>query len=187
MTTKKLKVINLWGAPGSGKSTIAAGLYHHMKVHGYSVELINEYAKQMVWERRHPDHFKNQLYITSKQHNKQMHLHTHNIDICITDSPLPLGLLYTPDVYFPSYESLVWEIYDSFDNFNVVLNPTHQYQPIGRNQTEEQSKQLQQQMLELMNSNGIPYKMYNTHFYSHLDVFSDAYDCWFKNETGEQK
>mgnify|MGYP000196155730 CR=1 FL=1 len=179
MSIKKLKVINLWGAPGSGKSTIAAGLYHHMKVHGYSVELINEYAKQMTWERRHPDHFKNQLYITAKQHNKQMHLLSHDIDICITDSPLPLGLLYVPEDYFPSYEALVWEIYGTYDNFNVVLNPSHSYQPVGRNQSEEEAKELQQQMMTLLETNNVDYKRYNTHFYSHLDVFNDVYEKWF--------
>lgn len=182
MSGKKLKVINLWGAPGSGKSTIAAGLFHHMKVHGYSVELINEYAKQMTYERRHPDHFKNQLYITAKQHNKQMHLLHHDIDVCITDSPLPLGLLYVPENYFPSYEPLVWETYDSYDNYNVILNPTHQYQAVGRNQTEVEAKIIQQQMIQLLEARGIICNRYNTHFYSHLDIFADVYSTWFKKD-----
>ena len=55
-----LKVINFFGPPGTGKSTVASGLFNLMKVNGFSVEAINEFAKQMYWERRHPDHFQNQ-------------------------------------------------------------------------------------------------------------------------------
>lgn len=47
-----MKVINLFGGPGSGKSTLAAGLFERMKIQGLSVELVTEYAKDMVWERR---------------------------------------------------------------------------------------------------------------------------------------
>ena len=35
-----MKVINLWGSPGSGKSTVAAGLFYRMKMADYNVELI---------------------------------------------------------------------------------------------------------------------------------------------------
>lgn len=47
-----MKVINLFGGPGIGKSTLAAGLFEHMKIAGFNVELVNEYAKDMVWEQR---------------------------------------------------------------------------------------------------------------------------------------
>ncbi len=36
-----MKVINLWGSPGAGKSTAAAGLFYRMKFADYNVELIN--------------------------------------------------------------------------------------------------------------------------------------------------
>jgi len=45
-----MKVINLFGGPGCGKSTAAAGLFHLMKSNHMSVELVNEFAKEIVWE-----------------------------------------------------------------------------------------------------------------------------------------
>jgi adenylate kinase family enzyme len=64
-----MKVINLFGGPGSGKSTLAAGLFERMKIQGLSVELVTEYAKDMVWERR-GNILDDQLYILAKQHRR---------------------------------------------------------------------------------------------------------------------
>lgn len=55
-------VINLMGAPGTGKSTIASELFSKMKWLGYDVELVSEYAKELVWEER-SETFKNELYL----------------------------------------------------------------------------------------------------------------------------
>lgn len=41
------KVINLIGAPGAGKSTIASQLFSLMKWQGLDVELVSEYAKEL--------------------------------------------------------------------------------------------------------------------------------------------
>ena len=38
------KVINLFGGPGAGKSTIASGLFYHMKIAGYNVEMTGEWV-----------------------------------------------------------------------------------------------------------------------------------------------
>lgn len=46
----KTTVINLIGSPGTGKSTIAAELFARMKWLGFDVELVSEYAKELVWE-----------------------------------------------------------------------------------------------------------------------------------------
>ena len=97
-----LKMINLFGPPSSGKSTTAAGLFYLMKIKGYSVELITEYAKQMVWERQHKAQFENQVSIAAKQHDKQLNLVGHGIEYAITDSPLLLTLLYQPKEYYLS-------------------------------------------------------------------------------------
>ena len=49
---KKLKVINFFGAPGSGKSTIAAGLFFEMKMKQMNVELVTEFAKELCYSER---------------------------------------------------------------------------------------------------------------------------------------
>lgn len=44
------KIINLFGGPGVGKSTIASGLFYYMKIAGYNVEAPQEWCKQKVYE-----------------------------------------------------------------------------------------------------------------------------------------
>ena len=45
-----MKVINLFAGPGTGKSTTAAGLFYKMKSKGYMVELVTEFAKDLVYQ-----------------------------------------------------------------------------------------------------------------------------------------
>ena len=42
-------VVNLYGAPGSGKSTGAAYIFAKLKMLGVNCELITEFAKDKVW------------------------------------------------------------------------------------------------------------------------------------------
>ena len=43
-------VVNLFGAPGAGKSTGAAYIFSKLKMSGINVELVTEFAKDKVWE-----------------------------------------------------------------------------------------------------------------------------------------
>ena len=45
-------VINLFGAPGSGKSVNASKIYAALKETGLDAELVTEYVKQWAWEGR---------------------------------------------------------------------------------------------------------------------------------------
>jgi hypothetical protein len=65
-----MKVINLWAGPGAGKSTTAAGLFFLMKLTGRRVELVTEYAKEVVYDQD-PTRIKNQLLILAKQCSRQ--------------------------------------------------------------------------------------------------------------------
>jgi ATP:corrinoid adenosyltransferase len=44
-----MKVINLFGSSGSGKSTTALGLAYRLKLLGYKVEYVSEYIKEYVF------------------------------------------------------------------------------------------------------------------------------------------
>ena len=98
-------VINLWGAPGSGKSTTAAGLFFLMKINKFKVELVTEYAKDLVWDRR-DSMFGNQLSIFSEQNWRLHRLRDHGVDYVITDSPLFLPVFYKPPTTWSS--STAW-------------------------------------------------------------------------------
>ena len=62
-------LINLFGAPGAGKSTGAAYIFSKLKMHGINAELVTEFAKDKVWEESKAV-FNNQAYIFGKQYFK---------------------------------------------------------------------------------------------------------------------
>lgn len=151
-----LFVINLFGGPGSGKSTTAAGLFHLMKLANENVELVTEFAKDMVYQKR-DSVFSEQDYIFAKQHHRQRRLVQYGVRSCVTDSPLILGLLYTPDDYYPSFRSLVAEAYNSFTNINFFIVRVKEYNPSGRNQDEAGARDLDRKTLELLFDQKLPF------------------------------
>jgi hypothetical protein len=151
-------VINLFGGPGAGKSTTAAGLFFKMKTdkHVKSVELVTEFAKDMVYAQRMKELSENQLYITSKQHHKMERVRN-QVDYLITDSPVLQGLVYTPINYLAFFEPLVKEVYYSFNNFNILLRRVKDFKEYGRTQKEEKAKELDRNIRALLAENNIKY------------------------------
>lgn len=151
-----MKVINLFGAPGSGKSTLRAGLFYEMKIAGYNVEEVTEYAKDMVWEERF-NIFSDQIYILGKQNRRLLRL-TDKVDYILTDSPILMGIAYMVDTpYDATLKQLIAEVFKSYDNFNVFINRTHEYQQIGRNQNEVEADEKAEQIKELMREFDVPF------------------------------
>ncbi len=151
-------VINLFGGPGSGKSTTAAGLFFKMKLDNRvkSVELVTEFAKDMVYAGRTEELRDNQLYITAKQYSRMQRL-AGKVDYIITDSPLVQSIMYTPEDYFNSFKQLVIEVYSSFTNLNVFINRVKKYEQYGRDRTEEESNIISNNILGLLDKNNLDY------------------------------
>jgi hypothetical protein len=150
-----MKVINLFAEPSAGKSTTAAGLFFLMKHKGYEVELIEEYAKQCVWQnRRHT--LNDQLYITAKQNHK-LEVLRGKVDFVITDSPLLLGLVYSRHTKrLASFPQLVKEAFDSYDNLNILLTRAKPYKQMGRIQTEQEAQVVRAQLIEVLEDLKVP-------------------------------
>ena len=151
---EKTIVVNLIGSPGTGKSTIASELFAKMKWEGFDVELVSEYAKELVWEQRH-ETFKNELYLFAKQHHRLFRLKG-KVKFIITDRPLILSLFYNGKYGDGSenFRNLVLEEVNKFDNINIFLHRTKPYIAKGRNQTEEESIEFAKEMLELVRNYG---------------------------------
>lgn len=171
-------VVNLYGGPGSGKSTTAAGVFHELKVRGVNAELVTEYAKDKVWDKS-LNMLDNQLYIAAKQYHRQWRL-IDQVDVIVTDSPLLLGLYYNRAYnpkgitarkhIAPIFESLTLELYKSFENVNYFLNRTKPYNPKGRVQTEEQSIKIDQAIIGLLNEHGIYYLSLDGDLEAHITI-----------------
>lgn len=148
-------VVNLFGAPGAGKSTVAADLFSRLKRLGYNCELIMEYAKRCVWWGREHE-LLDQNYICAKQHHK-MFMMKEKVEIIITDSPLLLSLLYTPDNYPVAFTHMVKFLFNDYNNLNVYLNRTHQYQSEGRLQSEAQADVIADRTKQMLYDYDVPF------------------------------
>lgn len=139
------KVINLFGAPGAGKSTTAAGLFNLMKLVKIPCELVLEYAKDMTYSKRQEE-MSDQIYIFAKQNKRIEDIHRYDKNIIvITDSPIKLSLFYGQKLpYFQELTSLINKVNDSRNNIDILIRRVKPYNPSGRNQTEEESNIIQE-------------------------------------------
>ena len=148
------RVINLFGGPGAGKSTIAAGLFYYMKIAGYDAGLASEWIKDKVYEgTKYP--FKDQLYTIAKQ-NKKIKQMIGKTDYIICDSPLFLSMVYQSEEE-PIFTQLVLDYFNRYDNINFFIRRHHKYQPTGRIHTEKQSETISIELEELLIKYNIPY------------------------------
>lgn len=151
-----MKVINLFAGPGAGKSTTAAGLFFLMKLKGYKVELIIEYAKELVynedWET-----LANQELVTKEQNRRQERL-LGKVDYAITDSPLLLGLIYGQNLSDDLKNKILgyFNYYENINFFKARLKPYAQY---GRNQNEEEAKEKDREIGALLAAHDIKYNL----------------------------
>lgn len=136
-----MKVINLFAGPGAGKSTTAAGLFYLMKNAGMNVELVTEYAKDLTWEKRF-DMLTDQLYVLAKQNRRLQRLED-QVDFVVTDSPILLSYHYVTPDYLPlHFRNLVIELWDQYDNYNIVIERVKPYLKKGRSQDEDEAKEI---------------------------------------------
>jgi len=150
-----MKIINIFGGPGAGKSTTAAGLFFEMKKRQLEVELVTEYAKDMTWEKRH-NVLSDQLYILAKQNRRLVRLQG-QVEWVITDSPLVLGMVYRHEGYHSLFDDFTLEVFNSYDNYNFLIGRDFEYQPAGRNQTAEEAVVVDDLIKDLLDQKEINY------------------------------
>lgn len=149
-------VINLFGEPGSGKSTTASGLFFLLKLNGYKVELVNEFAKELVWERRN-SFFGDQISIFAEQNRRLERLKDHGLDYAISDSPLLLPILYKPEDYLKTFDPLVMEKFGTYENINYLLHRTASFEEVGRRHNEKEASFMAKKMRHFLDDHEIPY------------------------------
>lgn len=166
-------VINLWGAPGSGKSTTAAGLFFLMKINKWKVEQVTEFAKELVWDQHH-SFFGDQMSIFSEQNRRVLRLQDHNLDCAITDSPLPLPAFYKEPGYLSTFEPLVMEQFDRYNNLNYLLKRKHSFETIGRRHNETQAMEIERSLEDFMIRLGIEYQVLEANPKTPQTIFDDV-------------
>lgn len=129
-------VVNLFGAPGAGKSTGAAYIFAKLKMAGYNAEYVPEFAKDKTWEENDAV-FKNQLYIFGKQSFRISRLND-KVDVVVTDGPILNSAFYN-NARSDAFNAVVRREFGRYDNINIFFNRCKPYNPKGRFQSEMES------------------------------------------------
>ena len=96
-------LINLFGGPGSGKSTGAAALFAGLKNNHIRAELVHEAAKRFIYKGATAQ-LDNQVYLLGKQWSHIRDLERAGCDVAISDSPLICNMLYGRDAPYPNHK-----------------------------------------------------------------------------------
>jgi hypothetical protein len=159
---KRLKLVNLLGAPCMGKSAVSWGLSWLMKVHMMSVEQISEYAKYLVLCGHDEAHLlASQQEILEQQYHKQDILKG-KYEYAVTDSPLLLCAFYAGEPADSAFSREVDARFNEFENINFFLSrdlsgDAH-FEEEGRYHNRQSSIATEKRMLEFLDARGIPYE-----------------------------
>jgi len=132
-----VKVLNILGGPGVGKSTVATAVFSELRRRGISAEYVPEVAKDVIYDGRstvdcQPLMFGQQLWELERLRRL--------VDVAVTDGPLPLFAAYAG--YFElgeTWRKFVMERWATFDNYVLHLHRDRSipFETAGRYQTSE--------------------------------------------------
>jgi len=155
-------IINLVSGPGSGKTTIASLLFAKLKLlKKYKVELVQEYAKTLVWQEKY-DILNNQHFVSRSQYELFKSIYG-KVDIIVTDGSLLHGLFYNrynndnlSNVEKTEQHIINW--FHEFNNMTVFLERGEfKYEQEGRIQTYEEALEADRCIKDILNEKHIAY------------------------------
>jgi hypothetical protein len=182
---KHTTIINLYGGPGTGKSTSAAYMYYLLKIAGLNAELVREYVKDWAWEGRHIS-VNDQIYFLGKQVRRESMLYG-KVNWIVTDSPVWMNAYYASHYCTPIIASGVTSLVKAFyqqvadeghTHYHIFLKRTKPYLAEGRYQTESEAKDIdtgvKQMLIDNLGHNNI----------SEVDVGDDGLKSVLRKITG---
>ncbi len=158
------KVINIIGGPGCDKSLYASAIVLKLHLMGKTVEWVPEVAKSLVWQGD-TEALRNQYAIALQQY-RMLDLLDGQTAYLVTEGGLPQLLYYNAhypdnicDVAKTRAQILAW--YRQFDHINLFAqrDPDKPYVSVGRLQDENRAREIDNEMRNLLASEGIKYTL----------------------------
>ena len=159
------KIINIFGGPGIGKSSIAAGVTYKIKKNHISCDQPYEFPKLLAWDDNHSA-IQDQLYVLANQHRGIVKSYG-KVDYIVLDSPILLSLTYRnyykgteypSSLYGESFDKMVLDTFNQYDNINIVLDRADGvHNNDERYQNLEESKELDIVIENTLIKNNIPF------------------------------
>lgn len=175
-----MQVINLFGAPGTGKSATMLALGSRLKRMGLSCEITPEYFKELIQEVT-PDVFRKliagddgngssgasmrfggQLQVLAEQ-NRRLAMHMGSADFVISDCPLPLIAFYTSRDFIPGFHEMADNLFHCYENTNYLVVPSqsmehrHDFEGANRIHDSQASNMVQQGLIDFLSQHRIDY------------------------------
>lgn len=151
-----MKVINLFGGPGVGKTTIAMRVFTELNMKQIKVEYVDEFAKEQTWNQS----FKlmeNQRLIFANQHQKFWRLKD-IIDIAVTDAPIFNSIVYSgKNDKNKTFHADVFHEFNEYQNLNFFLKRETEYKEHGRSQKLEDAIKVDEEVLRCLKWFKVPY------------------------------
>lgn len=170
------RLVNIFGAPGTGKSTLAAGLVHALKMDGHEAVLVPELFKVLALKNHQPTYLDEVLLF-----GKQIEIESQYYGLAkfiVSECPLELHAFYVDYGNIASESGAVFgergtdaasqlvrrlrhtrpEV--SVDNF-VLMPGSFAYSREGRYQNEQESNRIARNLLDYLSGYGIPYRLPN--------------------------
>ena len=159
------EIINIFGGPGIGKSSIAAGVTYKIKKNHISCDQPYEFPKLLAWDDNHSA-IQDQLYVLANQHRGIVKSYG-KVDYIVLDSPILLSLTYRnyykgteypSSLYGESFDKMVLDTFNQYDNINIVLDRADGvHNNDERYQNLEESKELDGVIENSLIENNIPF------------------------------
>ena len=117
-------VINLWGGPGAGKSTVAAEVFVKLRQRTEAnVELTNEFATELCFEQA-KENLKDQVYLLGNQWHRLWRLSKTGVDVAVCDSPIGMGSAYHKEEvpYQDAYDELANKLRFQYPTIDIMID-----------------------------------------------------------------
>lgn len=156
-----MRRINFYGGPCVSKSTMAAEVFCELKKKNCNVELISEYAKELAYSQIKIKPY-DQLKIFSEQVSREYRvLNSDPSVVTISDSPVPMSIVYARKYFFKSWKHLVSIARDfemEFPSLNFFLEREDcPYSQIGRYENLEEAKQMDYEIEQFLREHNISF------------------------------
>jgi hypothetical protein len=155
-----IRRINFYSGPCCGKSVMAANVFLELKKRNKNVELIQEYAKELAYDKINIKPY-DQLTIFAEQVSREYRvLHSSEDIVCVSDSPIMLNIPYARKYGFNNWKSLV-EIAKSFEldypsvNFYLTRRDCP-YSTIGRYETKDEAELMDTLIYNFLREHNVP-------------------------------
>src|SRR5210317_1994617 len=158
------KLVNLFGGPGIGKSTIAAGIFYKLKKKHISSNNPYEFPKTLAWDKNYPA-IQDQLYVFANQHRGIAQSYG-KVDYIIIDSPILFSTIYhsyytkgyPAEYYGETFHNIVVDLHKQYDSINILLERSDTiHNDDERFQSYEQSIEIDKLCKKILDDNGFAY------------------------------